>query len=259
MGVDGTRLQAERAADVDVLSSLHNNGDCASAVRSVDLRFVGSKSGVLELSAKSADLGFTIIQSVQLPDGETAIDLSIQSDALPSSIDRLTVNALKIETRFNLRYDLGHSRNKVLISFVVADFVHIGWSLHLSHAFEGRMPKLSILRPRAILDFGYQERTGENRPLALQSYRRPLSRDCVEQFAQRDGFLIAPPSAAPSDVDEIITLPRGQDQPANCAWNGRGLIANDHEPVATGAFDFEPFRPASGVIGFVSTLRDDAF
>lgn len=70
--VDGTRLQAERAADADVLSSLHHNGDCASAVRSVELRFVGSKLGVLGLSAKSADLGFTFIQSVQMPDGENS-------------------------------------------------------------------------------------------------------------------------------------------------------------------------------------------
>lgn len=105
ISVDQARLQAERAADADVLSSLRKNGDCASAVRSVDLRFVGSKSGISELSAMSADLGFTVIQSVQTPDGETAIDLSVQSDALPSSIDRLTVTALKIETRFNLQYN----------------------------------------------------------------------------------------------------------------------------------------------------------
>lgn len=103
--VDEARLKAERAADADVLSSLRGNGDCASAVRSIDLRFVGSTSGVSEFSARSADLGFTVIQSVQTPDGETAIDLSVQSDAMPSTIDRLTVNALRIETRFNLRYD----------------------------------------------------------------------------------------------------------------------------------------------------------
>ncbi|MQX44880.1 hypothetical protein GHK58_33295 [Sinorhizobium meliloti] len=103
--VDEDRLKAERTADADVLSSLHRNGDCASAVRSIDLRFVGSTLGVSELSARSADLGFTDTQSVQMTDGEQAIDLSVQSDTLPSTIDRLTVNALRIETRFNLRYD----------------------------------------------------------------------------------------------------------------------------------------------------------
>lgn len=103
--LDEARLKAERAADADVLSSLRRNGDCASAVRSIYLRFVGSTSGVSELSARSADLGFAVTQSAQMPDGEAAIDLSVQSDALPSTIDRLTVNALKIETRFNLRYD----------------------------------------------------------------------------------------------------------------------------------------------------------
>ncbi|WP_208179242.1 ribonuclease E inhibitor RraB [Sinorhizobium medicae] len=103
--VDEARLKAERTADADVLSSLHRNGDCASAVRFIDLRFVGSTLGVSELSARSADLGFTVTQSVQMTDGEQAIDLSVQSDTLPSTIDRLTVNALGIETRFNLRYD----------------------------------------------------------------------------------------------------------------------------------------------------------
>ncbi|SDA99406.1 ATP dependent DNA ligase domain-containing protein [Sinorhizobium sp. NFACC03] len=120
-----------------------------------------------------------------------------------------------------------------------------GWSFHLSHAFEGRMPKLSILRPRAILDFGYQERTGENRPLALQSYRRLLSRDCVEQFAQRDGFLIAPPSAAPSDVDKAVALLGSQQQTSDRARHRRGLIADNHKGIAPRAFDLEPFRPAA--------------
>ncbi|WP_379062865.1 ribonuclease E inhibitor RraB [Mesorhizobium sp. UC22_110] len=105
IGVDETLLKAERTADADVLSNLRRNGDCASAVRSIDLRFIGSKSGILELSANSAKLGFTVVQSVQMPSGETAVDLSVQSDALPSTIDRLTVNALEIATRFNLRYD----------------------------------------------------------------------------------------------------------------------------------------------------------
>ncbi len=40
-----------------------------------------------------------------MPGGETAIDLSVQSDALPSTIDRLTMDALIIETRFNIRYE----------------------------------------------------------------------------------------------------------------------------------------------------------
>jgi hypothetical protein len=36
IGVDETLLKAERTADADVLSNLRRNGDCASAVRSVD-------------------------------------------------------------------------------------------------------------------------------------------------------------------------------------------------------------------------------
>ncbi|RUM24502.1 ribonuclease E inhibitor RraB [Rhizobium vallis] len=104
-GVDEVRLRAERKADADVLSSLQRNGDCSSIVRSIDLRFVGSKSSVLELSAASTELGFTVTQSVRMADSEVAIDLAIQSDARASSIDALTLTALKIEKRFNLRYD----------------------------------------------------------------------------------------------------------------------------------------------------------
>ncbi|UWU18338.1 hypothetical protein N2599_24150 (plasmid) [Rhizobium sullae] len=40
-----------------------------------------------------------------MPDGKVAIDLSLQSDARSSSIDSLTLTALKIEKRFNLRYE----------------------------------------------------------------------------------------------------------------------------------------------------------
>lgn len=105
IGVDEVRLRAERAADADVLSSLQRNGDCSSVVRSIDLRFVGSKSAISELSEAAAELGLTVIQSVRTSDGKVAIDLSLQSDARSSSIDSLTLTALKIEKRFNLRYD----------------------------------------------------------------------------------------------------------------------------------------------------------
>ncbi len=102
---DKTRLDAERAADADVLRSLRRNGDCASVVRSVDLQFIGRKVKVVELSAHAEDLGFTVSQIVQTSDGESAIDLSIMSDTQPSSIDELTMTALRIEKHFDLRYD----------------------------------------------------------------------------------------------------------------------------------------------------------
>ena len=105
IGVDEVRLRSERAADADVLSSLQRNGDCSSVVRSIDLRFVGSKSRVSEFSEAAVEFGFIVIQSARMPSDEVAIDLSLQSDTRSSSIDSLTLTALKIEKRFNLRYD----------------------------------------------------------------------------------------------------------------------------------------------------------
>lgn len=102
---DETRLNAERAADADVLSVLRRNGDCASLVRSINLQFIGPEANVVELSARATDLGFTVSQIVHTSDGETAIDLSVMSDTQPSSIDELTMTALRIEKHFDLRYD----------------------------------------------------------------------------------------------------------------------------------------------------------
>jgi hypothetical protein len=103
--VDDVRLKAEQAADADVLYSLQRNGDCPSAVRAIDVRFLGSNPDIRELSEAANSLGFTLVQIVPLPTGEEAIDLSLQSDAQPASIESLTLRALRIETHFKLRYD----------------------------------------------------------------------------------------------------------------------------------------------------------
>ena len=60
-----------------------------------------------------------------------------------------------------------------------------------------------------------QERIVEQLDAMIRSLK---SEKNESQFAQRDGFLIAPTSAAPSDVDENITLPRRQEQTADRAW-----------------------------------------
>ena len=103
--IEESRLQMERAADADVLSSLRRNGDCPEIIRSIDLRFVGAQQSVSELSHAAAELGFTVTQIVHAADGETAIDLAIQSDARAASIDALTLTALQIEGQFKIRYD----------------------------------------------------------------------------------------------------------------------------------------------------------
>jgi hypothetical protein len=105
IGVDEVRLLEERAGDAAVLSSLQRMGDCSSVVRPIDVRFVGSTHDIDELSKAADGLGFILIQIADMPSGEQAIDLSIQSDAQKLSIDSLTLKALRIEGRFKLRYD----------------------------------------------------------------------------------------------------------------------------------------------------------
>jgi hypothetical protein len=103
--VNEVRLKEEHAADADVLSSLERNGDCPSVVRAVGVRFVGLKPYIYGLAQAANSLGFTIIQIVEMPSGEEAIDLSLQSDTQKSSIEGLTLSALRMERHFMLRYD----------------------------------------------------------------------------------------------------------------------------------------------------------
>lgn len=103
--VDEALLSEHRMADADVLASLHRNGNCPSVVRTIDLRFVGVEPRVTALTSNASGLGFTFMQTVDMEDGEVAVDFSIEADTHPTTIDNLTLKALKIEQYYSARYD----------------------------------------------------------------------------------------------------------------------------------------------------------
>lgn len=103
--LDEDYISEHRAADADVLASLHRNGNCPSVVRTIDLRFVGVEPGVNALTSHASDFGFVFMQTVDMQDGEIAADFTIEADTSPTTIDNLTIKALKIERYYTLRYD----------------------------------------------------------------------------------------------------------------------------------------------------------
>lgn len=52
--VDPERLAVELKADMDVMRSLQENGDIASVVRPVDVRFVGRMSDIDRLAGEAS-------------------------------------------------------------------------------------------------------------------------------------------------------------------------------------------------------------
>src|SRR5262249_27706814 len=81
----------------------------------------------------------------------------------------------------------------------------------------------------------------------------------VEILAQlaRRAFLEACPH--PADIDQLVALVGGQQQPTDPTKRRRGwLVANDHEAVALDAFDLDPVAATIGVIWRIDPLGDDA-
>lgn len=105
LSVDPTRLDAEMAADADVMRSLHDNGDVPSIRRPVDVRFVGSRANVASLEREIGPLGWRIIQRVPMDDGDEALDVQREQTTEMPAIRQLTETALQIEVEFGVRYD----------------------------------------------------------------------------------------------------------------------------------------------------------
>lgn len=103
--VDRQRLQAELAADADVLRSLHSNGDVPSIIRPVDIRFVGPTDKVRLLEQKIGSLGWRVVQRVPLDDGSAALNVQRDQATDAIAIRRLTEAALQIEAQFSVHYD----------------------------------------------------------------------------------------------------------------------------------------------------------
>ena len=102
--VDPVRLEAELAADADVIASLKKNRDEASIVRPVDVRFVGQKSD-LEKLAQALSGSWKVIQLVPTEGGMHALDTSHEQTTDVKVLRELTDTSLRIEAVFNVRYD----------------------------------------------------------------------------------------------------------------------------------------------------------
>jgi hypothetical protein len=103
--IDPRRLEAELAADVDVLRSLNENGDVSSIARAVGVRLVGSSESIGTLERHITPLGWTVVQRVNLDDGSEALDVERHQTTDPTAIQRLTEAALQIEYQYGVTYD----------------------------------------------------------------------------------------------------------------------------------------------------------
>jgi hypothetical protein len=103
--IDPQRIDAELAADADVLRSLNENGDVSDITRPVDVRFVGAADSVRSLEEQIGRLGWRVVQRERLDDGTEALDVQRDQTTDPSAIRQLTEAALQIEAQYGVRYD----------------------------------------------------------------------------------------------------------------------------------------------------------
>jgi regulator of RNase E activity RraB len=103
--IDPQRVEAELAADADVLRSLNENGDVPTVVRPVDVRFIGSARTVGALEKQIGTLGWRVVQRVPLDDGTEALDVQRDQTTDHAAIRQLTEAALQIEAQYGVRYD----------------------------------------------------------------------------------------------------------------------------------------------------------
>jgi hypothetical protein len=103
--VDPARVEAEWAADKEVLASLAENGDVAGIVRLVDVSFRGDENALDRLEDDAESLGFTFIEREETEDGELATFLGSEQTAEADAIRALTVKCLQIELAYDVEYD----------------------------------------------------------------------------------------------------------------------------------------------------------
>lgn len=103
--IDPARINAELAADADVLRSLKENGDIPTIKRPVDVRFVGEPSAVTKLEADISSLGWRVAQKIAIDAAEVALDVQTDQTTDPAAIRKLTEMALRIEARYGVLYD----------------------------------------------------------------------------------------------------------------------------------------------------------
>ena len=103
--VDQARLDAEWAADKDVLASLAANGDRAEIVRAVDVSFRGDDEALDRLEDDAEELGFAVIEREEDEDGEMCLFLGCEQTSDEAAIRALTLKCLQIELIYDVEYD----------------------------------------------------------------------------------------------------------------------------------------------------------
>jgi regulator of RNase E activity RraB len=103
--VDQARLDAEWAADKDVLASLRENGDLAEIVRPIDVSFRGDEEALDRLEESANELGFEVIEREEDEEGEVSLFLGCEQAADEESIKALTLRCLQIELLYDVEYD----------------------------------------------------------------------------------------------------------------------------------------------------------
>ncbi|MEZ0133243.1 MULTISPECIES: ribonuclease E inhibitor RraB [Novosphingobium] len=103
--IDPACVEAELAADGDVLRSLNENGDKPFIIRPVDVRFTGSTQEIKALQKAISSLGWRIVQCVTIDTGEKALDVQRDQTTDRDAIRALTETALRLEAKFNVKYD----------------------------------------------------------------------------------------------------------------------------------------------------------
>ena len=105
VSIDRQRLEAEFAADADVIRSLTENGDNPRISRPIDILFVGSPDRIERLEKQIATLGWRHVQLYASDDGNEALEVQSDQTTTPTAIRQLTETALEIAARFGVEYD----------------------------------------------------------------------------------------------------------------------------------------------------------
>jgi regulator of RNase E activity RraB len=103
--VDPARIEAEMAADTDVLKSLQENGDDPTIARNIDVRFVGRRKSIAILRSAIAGSDWHVVQMVSVDSRNYALDIQRHQTTDAVAIRDLTEAALRIEQQYEVRYD----------------------------------------------------------------------------------------------------------------------------------------------------------
>ncbi|WP_443970769.1 ribonuclease E inhibitor RraB [Sphingobium sp. CR28] len=103
--VDPARLEAEWAADKDILAQLAANGDKAKLPRPVDVSFKGTDEQFELVLTTASQFGFVELDREVGEDGEHYLFLECESAVDEQSIRDLTRKCIQIEMLFGVEYD----------------------------------------------------------------------------------------------------------------------------------------------------------